>query len=78
MTELTNLGLERSREQFPNVRFEPSAAFLIGETLLLVLWADNRAAVGRGKSINECCDVLLANIAAIVNRDYEPEAFPVS
>ncbi|MDR1339385.1 MAG: hypothetical protein LBK58_04960 [Prevotellaceae bacterium] len=78
MTELTNFGLERSREQFPNVKFEPSAALLIGETLLLVLWADSKAAVGRGKSINECCDELLANIAAIVNRDCEPETFPVS
>jgi hypothetical protein len=69
VNELLALAVERSTEQFPHRSIEPIAAYWSCDGYRCSLWVNNALAFGYGKSINECCDSLLASILKAKNSE---------
>jgi hypothetical protein len=73
LNELRSLGHERAKERFPELNLKPEWAYWSGGIFRLTVWADNKIAVGTGKSMNECCDMLLDEIERLTTAEYELE-----
>jgi hypothetical protein len=72
MNELLQIGLERSRERFPEQLITPCSVWYSSGIFRCTVFVGNELASGVGKSINECVDNLIKSIDRIVNRSEEP------
>jgi hypothetical protein len=71
LNELRGLGYKLAKERFPKLNLKPEWVYWSGGIFRYTMWADNKLAVGTGRNMNECCDMLIEEIRHITSPEYE-------